>query len=63
MEAAVRPAITGDTLTWLREWADERGLDLGPDASLPLWDGTRPDYDVAVAGLLRAATCLEESVS
>ena len=47
VEAAVRPAITGDTLTWLREWADERVLDLGPDANLPLWDGTRPDYDVA----------------
>jgi hypothetical protein len=30
----------------------ERGLDLGPDANLPLWDGTRPDYDLAVAGLL-----------
>jgi hypothetical protein len=53
VEAAVRPAITGDTLTWLQEWADERGLDLGPDANLPLWDGTRPDYDLAVAGLLR----------
>jgi hypothetical protein len=37
------------------EWADERGLDLGPDANLPLWDGTRPDYDVAVAALLAHA--------
>jgi hypothetical protein len=55
VEAAVRPAITGDTLTWLQEWADERSLDLGPDANLPLWDGTRPDYDVAVAGLLALA--------
>lgn len=45
-------AITGDTLAWLQDWAAERGLDLGPDANLPLWDGTRPDYDVAVAGLL-----------
>ena len=40
------------TLTWLQEWAEERGLDLGPDANLPLWDGTRPDYDLAVAGLM-----------
>jgi hypothetical protein len=53
VQAAVRPAIDGDPLTWLQEWADERGLDLGPDANLPLWDGTRPDYDLAVAGLLR----------
>jgi hypothetical protein len=40
------------TLTWLQEWAEARGLDLGPDANLPLWDGTRPDYDLAVAGLM-----------
>jgi len=40
------------TLTWLQEWAEERRLDLGPDANLPLWDGTRPDYDLAVAGLM-----------
>jgi len=55
VEAAVRPPISGDTLTWLQEWADARGLDLGPDANLPLWDGTRPDYDEAVAGLLAHA--------
>jgi hypothetical protein len=48
----MRRAVTGDTLAWLQEWAEERGLDLGPDANLPLWDGTRPDYDLAVAGLL-----------
>lgn len=47
-----RHPVTGDTLAWLQEWAEERGLDLGPDANLPLWDGTRPDYDLAVAGLL-----------
>jgi hypothetical protein len=41
-----------DTLTWLQEWAEDRGLDLGPDANLPLWDGTRPDYDLAVSGLM-----------
>jgi hypothetical protein len=48
-------AVTGDTLAWLQDLAVERGLDLGPDANLPLWDGTRPDYDVAVAGLLAGA--------
>jgi hypothetical protein len=52
LPAECRLAVSGDTLAWLQDWADERGLDLGPDANLPLWDGTRPDYDVAVAGLL-----------
>lgn len=47
--------VSGDTLAWLQDWAVERGLDLGPDANLPLWDGTRPDYDLAVAGLLASA--------
>jgi hypothetical protein len=41
-------------LAWLGEWADDHGLDLGPDANMPLWDGTRPDYDLAVSGLLAA---------
>jgi hypothetical protein len=45
-------AWTGNILTWLQEWADEHGLDLGPDANEPLWDGTRPDYDMAVGALL-----------
>ena len=31
----------------------DRGLDLGADSNLPLWDGTRPDYDWAVGALLR----------
>lgn len=45
-------AVTDDTLAWLQDWAAERGLALGPDANLPLWDGTRPDYSLAVACLL-----------
>jgi len=45
-------AWADDILTWLAEWADDHGLDLGPDTNLPLWDGTRPDYDLAVSGLL-----------
>ena len=40
-----------DALTFLHEWADERGLDLRADTNTPLWDGTRPDYDWAVAAL------------
>lgn len=47
----LRESVEG-TLTWLQEWAEERGLDLGPDANLPLWDGTRPDYDLAAAGFM-----------
>ena len=31
--------VVGDTLTWLSDWSVERGIDLGPDANLPLWDG------------------------
>jgi hypothetical protein len=43
-----------NTLVWLQEWAVDRGLDLGPDANQPLWDGTRLDYDYAVSALLAA---------
>ena len=43
-----------NTLDWLREWADEHKLDLGPDVNMPQWDGKTPDYDGA-AGLLLAA--------
>ena len=43
-----------DSLVHLREWAEERGLDLGGDANMPLWDGTRPDYDWAVAALFQS---------
>jgi hypothetical protein len=44
-----------DALAFLHEWAEDRGLDLGPDANQPLWDGTRPDYDWAVAALVSDA--------
>jgi hypothetical protein len=50
--SAPRPPLAGNALTWLQEWADEHGLDLGKNANMPLWDGTRPDYDLAVSGLL-----------
>ena len=43
-----------DALAWLHEWAVDRGLDLGPDANEPLWDGTQLDYDYAVSALLAA---------
>ena len=43
-----------DALVWMHEWAEERGLDLGPDVNMPEWDGSRPDYALAVSGLLEA---------
>ena len=46
--------LVEDTLVWLREWAIDRGLDLGPDANEPLWDGSRMDYDYAVSVLCAA---------
>jgi hypothetical protein len=45
---------TEDSLAFIHEWAEDRGLDLGAD-TMPLWDGTRPDYDWAVAALVSDA--------
>jgi hypothetical protein len=47
--------VSEDALVFLREWAEDRGLDLGADTNMPLWDGTRPDYDWAVAALVSEA--------
>jgi hypothetical protein len=44
-----------DAVVWVREWAEERGLDIGAETNVPLWDGTRPDYDWAVAALVSGA--------
>jgi hypothetical protein len=44
-----------DALELLHEWAEDRGLDIGADTNTPLWDGTRPDYDWAVAALVSEA--------
>jgi hypothetical protein len=41
-----------DAVVWVREWAEERGLDIAAETNVPLWDGTRPDYDWAVAALV-----------
>ncbi len=51
VEPAPSREWTENILTLLREWEDAHGLDLGPDANEPLWDGTRPDYDWAVGTL------------
>ncbi len=44
----------GDIPTWLDEWAEAHGVELGPDTNMPLWDGATPDYDWAVGTLLLA---------
>ena len=41
-----------DIESWMHDWADERGLDLGPQTNWPQWDGSKPDYDLAVGLLL-----------
>ena len=42
----------GNAVAWLRNWAEENDLHLGPEANMPRWDGTSPDYELAVSGLL-----------
>jgi len=54
LEQVPQPAPVEDILDWMREWADEGNLDLGPDVNMPQWDGTKPDYDLAVSCLLEA---------
>ncbi len=41
-----------DAIEWLRDWAEERSLELGPEVNMPHWDGKNPDYDTAVCRLL-----------
>ena len=38
----------------LRDWAEENDLHLGPETNMPRWDGTSPDYELAVSVLLEA---------
>ena len=53
--AAVPPREPiGNAVGWLRTWAEENDLHLGPETNLPQWDGTRPDYALAVSLLLEA---------
>ena len=56
-ELAAVPAreVSEDARGFLQEWAEDRGLDIGADTNMPLWDGTRPDYDWAVAALVSEA--------
>ncbi len=39
---------------WLREWAQQNNLQLGPEVNKPQWDGKKPDYALAVECLLEA---------
>jgi len=51
--AAVPPREqVGDAVAWLRNWAEQNDLHLGPETNMPRWDGTRPNYELAVSGLL-----------
>ena len=44
----------GNAVAWLRTWAQENDLHLGPETNMPRWDGTSPDYGLAVSELLEA---------
>ena len=46
------PQPVQDIAGWMREWAEQNNLDLGPDVNMPQWDGSRPDYKLAVSCLL-----------
>ena len=48
------PEVVDDMPDWLRDWADEHKLGLGPEVNLPRWDGKTPDYDGVVGWLLAA---------
>ncbi len=48
------PEPVGHAVDWLRQWAYQRALYLGPEVNMPRWDGKTPDYDCAVASLLAA---------
>ncbi len=41
-----------DAVGRMREWAEERGVEPGPETNMPLWDGSRHDHNRAVSGLL-----------
>jgi hypothetical protein len=43
-----------DAPAWLREWAEENDLYLGPEVNMPQWDGKSPDYTQAVCSLVDA---------
>jgi hypothetical protein len=51
--AAVPPPehVVG-AVAWLRNWAEENDLHLGPETNMPRWDGESPDYELAVSELL-----------
>ncbi|HET6450370.1 MAG TPA: DUF222 domain-containing protein, partial [Spirochaetia bacterium] len=48
------PRRADNGVSWLREWAAEKGIALGTEVNAPRWDGKRPDYALAVETLLEA---------
>ena len=55
LERNPAPEPVEEIPVWMRDWAEEHNLELGPDVNMPQWDGTRPDYDLAIGVLLQAA--------
>jgi hypothetical protein len=55
VQAVAAREASEESVVFLREWAEERGLDIGAETNVPLWDGTRPDYDWAVAALVSSS--------
>jgi len=54
LEAVPPREPIGSAVEWLRDWAEEHELHLGPETNMPQWGGETPDYDLAVSGLLEA---------
>jgi hypothetical protein len=50
------PARAGveDGAEGLCRWTEEKGLEIDARTNFPLWDGTHPDYGLAVEGLMDA---------
>jgi hypothetical protein len=46
--------LVENIVTWLGEWADAHGVKPGPGTNMPRWDGSTPDYDLAVGALLES---------
>jgi hypothetical protein len=44
-----------NAVEWLRVWAADHDLEIGPDTNLPWCDGAVPDYDWTVSSLLHGS--------
>ena len=55
LPATPSPEMVENAVEWLRTWATDHDLEIGPDTNLPSWDGAVPDYDWTVSSLLSAS--------